>query len=110
MEGTTEDRTQECQKTVITELAKARKDNHTLSPPFLAHAGGFKYEYMQSAWDFLASPRGPPGLLAPSGVRIYNIPHFMLAKDALNILAQSQDNWLAILAIRGAITVPPMPI
>lgn len=108
-EGTVEDRTQECQQIVFRELAKARKDSHALSPPFLAHAGGFQYEYMQCANDFLASPRGPPGLLVPSGVRIYNVPHYMLAKDALNILAQEQDNWPAILSTRGAIVVPPVP-
>jgi hypothetical protein len=41
MEGTAEDRTQESQQIVFRELAKARNDAHALSPPFLAHTGGF---------------------------------------------------------------------
>jgi hypothetical protein len=74
MEGTADDRTLECQQIVFRELAKARNDAHALNPPFLAHAGGFTYEYMTSAMDFLASPRGPEGLIVPTGIRIYNIP------------------------------------
>jgi hypothetical protein len=79
MEGTIEERTLDCQKRVFTVLAKARNDTTALSPPFLAYSGGFQFEYMSSAQDFLASPRGPPGTLIPSGVRFYNVPPFMLA-------------------------------
>ena len=104
-----EDRAQECHKKVFEELAKSRNGSHELTPPFLANAGGFQYEYMTSAEQFLSSPRGPANITVPSGVRIFGIPDNMLAADALNILAQDTTNHDAINRIRGAIVAPRVP-
>ena len=56
---TLNDRIQESHKKVFEELAKSRTGTHELTPPFLANAGGFQFEYMTSAEQFRASPRVP---------------------------------------------------
>jgi len=105
-----EDRTRECQQKVFEKLAKGRTKGHPeLDPPFLAHAGGFLFEYMQSAECFLASPRGPVGIFTPACLRVYSIPKDIRARDALNILAQDPRNAAVITSSRAALVVPPVP-
>ena len=73
MDGITlDDRTQEYHKKVFEELAKYRTGSHELTPPFLANAAGFQFEYVNSAERFLASPRGQINITVPSGSRIFS--------------------------------------
>ena len=78
--------------------------------PFLANAGGFPFEYAQSATHFLESPHGPAGIVSPACLRVYSIPKDILAKDVLNILAQDTRNLEAIMSSsRAALVAPPVP-
>ena len=78
--------------------------------PFLANAGGFPFEYAQSAAHFLESPHGPAGIVSPACLRVYSIPKDILAKDVLNILAQDTRNLEAIMtSSRAALVAPPVP-
>ena len=64
---------------------------------------------MHSAEQFLKAPRGPADILVPTCVRVFDVPHSILAQDALNIIARDQRNHAVIDKIRGAILAPPIP-
>ena len=109
MTGTVRERADEAKKAIFTELAKVRCGQHALDPPFLAHFGGFMFEYTHSAADFLTSPRGAPGYAVPSAICIFGIPSSFLAVDACNILAGDARNHEVLKSLRNCITVPPVP-
>ena len=109
MDGTVHERADEAKKAIFTELAKVRRGQHVLDPPFLAYFGGFMFEYMHSAADFQGSPRGAPGYSFPAAICIFNIPPNLLALDACNILASDPRNAEVLRLLRNGITVPPVP-
>ena len=100
---------QDSKKALYEELAKARRDQQELDPPFLAYVEGLLFEYTHSFAHFRDCPRGPPGALTPNATVVRYISPQMLARDALNILAQDPANTSIIKKTRSAVVAPPVP-